>query len=49
MDIFVKILTGKCSTLKVESTDQINDVKEKIQIPEEIPPGEQHLTFAGNS
>jgi ubiquitin C len=31
MQIFVKTLTGKTITLKVESSDTINNVKVKIQ------------------
>jgi ubiquitin-large subunit ribosomal protein L40e len=31
MQIFVKTLTGKTITLEVESTDSINQVKQKIQ------------------
>ena len=31
MQIFIKTLTGKTITLKVESSDTIDNVKEKIQ------------------
>ena len=47
MQIFIKALTGKTSTLEVEPSHTIEDVKRKVQDKESLLPDKQRLIFVG--
>lgn len=47
MQIFVKTLSGKTSTVEVESTDTIQALKKKLEEKEGTPASEQRLQFGG--
>ena len=49
IQIFIKTLTGKTTTLYAKRTDKVKIIKEKIEEKEKIPPEHQQLVYKGKT
>tara|TARA_R110002050_G_scaffold235674_5_gene371577 strand:- start:824 stop:1057 length:234 start_codon:yes stop_codon:yes gene_type:complete len=49
MQIKVKNLAGRATTIDVEPTDTIEKIKERVEEKEGIPPLQQRLIFGGRA
>lgn len=47
MQIFVVSVSGKTTTLDVEPSDLVANVKARIEVEEGVPPAHQRLIFEG--
>jgi ubiquitin C len=47
IQIFVKTLNNKTTTIEVDASDTVNEIKKIIQDREGTPPNQQRLIFAG--
>ena len=48
MQIYIKTLTGKTLVLDIDPCDTIENINNKIEEKEGIPPAHQKLIFKGN-
>ena len=49
MQLFLKTLTGRTTTVNAEPTDTVADLKQRLADKEGVPPTDQRLVFAGKA